>query len=106
MKKWIFPLTLLVVFEIFADITAKEWSLGKPSWLAILALAFYVAANAFWLVALRNGSGLGRGAVLFSVASAILAIVIGIVFYKEHASIQQIIGMILGVAAVVLIFWE
>src|SRR3989338_7767031 len=104
---WIIPLSVLIVFELIADIFAKEWSLGKRSVsYAVLALLSYMLANTSWLIALKNGSGLARGAILFSVASAILASGIGLIFYKEHLSAIQIAGVLIGIVSIFLIFWE
>jgi hypothetical protein len=59
---WILPFTLLVVFEAFADIFAKEWQDKRGVYLAAASLFCYLVANSFWLFALKNGSGLARGA--------------------------------------------
>lgn len=104
---WILPLVILIAFEMLADIAAKEWSLdSRRWWLAGASLLAYLLANTSWLIALRNGSGLARGAVLFSVASAILATAIGILLYHEDLSRTQLLGVLLGIASIVLIFWE
>lgn len=103
---WILPLSLLIVFEVIADIFAKEWSLNRPLIFAVGALLAYLAANTFWLFALKNGSGLAKGAIIFSVASAILASVVGIFMYKEELTHLQLSGVFLGIASLVLIFWK
>lgn len=104
---WIIPLAILIFFEAIADIFAKEWSLGNRSIVyAVLSLLGYLLANSSWLIALKYGSGLARGAIIFSVASAILASVIGIVFYKEHLSLIQLVGVFLGIFSIILIVWE
>jgi uncharacterized membrane protein len=107
MMTWIIPLGILVFFELIADIFAKEWSLGNRSFVyAVIALIAYMLANTSWLFALKYGSGLARGAIIFSVTSAILASVIGLIFYKEELSSIQAIGILLGIIAIGLIFWE
>jgi len=106
MIKWILPLSLLIIFEALADIFAKNWSLQRSVWLAAASLSLYLIANSFWLFALKNGAGLGRGAVVFSVASAIIAIILGIIFYKEPTSKMQLAGFCIGIISLVLIFWE
>lgn len=106
MPYWLIPLLLLVLFESLADIAAKSWSLNKTAWLAFLSLGLYLLANSFWLFALKNGSGLGRGAVIFSILSAILAVVIGVFIYKEPLAKNQIIGFFLGIIAISFLFWE
>jgi len=104
--RWILPLSLLILFELIADVFAKEWSLHGNTIRWVGAIGAYIAANTFWLFALKNGSGLGRGAIIFSVASAILAAGIGLIFYKEQISRVQMFGVALGILSLVLIFWE
>ena len=104
---WIIPLAILIFFELIADVLAKEWSLGNRSiFYAVLALVCYLLANSSWLIALKYGSGLARGAVVFSIASAILATIIGLVFYKESLTLVQMVGVFIGLVSLVLIFWE
>lgn len=104
--RWIAPLLLLIVFEGLADVLAKEWSLyGKPiRWIG--AIGAYVIANAFWLFALKQGSGLTRGALIFSVGSAILAVIIGLFLYKETLTKPELAGVIVGIVALILMFWN
>ncbi|MES2213574.1 MAG: EamA family transporter [Patescibacteria group bacterium] len=106
MLKWILPLSILVLFEGIADIFAKNWSLKGGYWLAALSLTSYLLANTFWLFALRSGSGLGKGAIIFSVSSAIIAVVLGLLFYHEEITKFQIAGMVLGIVSLIFIFWE
>ena len=103
---WIFGIILLIIFELIADVFSKEYALKGtwPYWLA--AIAGYIVANAFWLYAIRGGSGLARGAVLFSVGSAVFAVLIGIFIFKETVYVNQIIGTILGIIALFLISWH
>ncbi len=103
---WLLPITLVVLAELIADIFAKEYSLKGHWYFWAGALLFYVCATMFWLSSLKEGSGLGRGVVVFSVCSAAVALLIGVCFYKEEVNKIQIIGMILGVVALALIFWE
>ena len=105
MMTWVFPLALLVTFECVADVLAKQWSLDhEQTHLAVGALLAYLVANTFWLFALKNGSGLTRGAILFSVASALVATFIGLVFYKESLSRTQFVGLGFGLVSIILIF--
>lgn len=106
MIQWIIPLAVLVLFEGIADYFAKNWSLHGGVWIAVISLASFLLGNAFWLLALKDGSGLGRGSIIFSVASAIIAMLLGLVLYHEKTNALQISGMILGIISLVLIFWE
>lgn len=103
---WIFPLSLLILFEIFADIFAKEYSLKDHWYFWLGSLLCYVLANIFWLYAIKHGSGLTRGANIFSVSTAVIATFIGVYIYKESISSIQIIGVVLGVFSLICIFWE
>lgn len=97
---WIFPLLLLIAFEAVADIFSKEYSLhGKLlSWM--IAISSYLVANVFWLMAIRRGSGLTRGAILFSIGSAFAAILIGTVLYNEKLTPTEWFGVLFGVIAI------
>jgi len=102
---WILPLSLLIIFELVADVLAKNYSLNGKMVYAIAALLAYVVANIFWLFALKNGSGLAKGAIIFSIASAVIAVGLGYFLYRETITPIQIAGIILGLVALVLIFW-
>ena len=97
---WFGFLLLLVAFELIADVLAKQFALHGVPLVAVLAICGFVLANIAWLISLRMGAQLGRGAVLFSVLSAIGAVAIGLLIYHERVSTLQLIGLALGVAAV------
>lgn len=103
---WLLPLSILILFELIADILAKNWSIKGGWFLATASLGAYLLANTFWLFALKNGSGLGRGAIIFSLVSAIIAILLGAFLYHEKVTTYQMIGMVLGTISLVFIFWE
>lgn len=98
--KWLYFLLLLVAFELLADILAKQFSLNGRILFAILALLGFLAANTAWLISLRTGAELGKGAVLFSVLSGIGAVIIGTLVYHEKTTPWQLIGLVLGIAAI------
>ena len=102
---WLIPLSLLIVFELIADIFSKEYAIKGSYIFWIAAIISYIIANIFWLSAIKNGSGLGRGAIIFSVVSAIIAVIIGFVFYKEAVTKIELFGVILGLISLVFIFW-
>jgi multidrug transporter EmrE-like cation transporter len=103
---WLWPLTALVLFEILADVFAKQYSLEPTARLWACSILSYIVANIFWLMALRRGAELARGAVLFSVMSAALAMLVGIGLYGEHLTRTRIFGMLLGLLSIILLFWE
>jgi multidrug transporter EmrE-like cation transporter len=106
MIKWIVPLVILVFFEGCADIVAKYFAITNKTYVAIGALALYVVANIFWLISLKHGVTLATGAVIFSIASEVLAILIGLLLYHEQISLLQGVGIILGIISLVLLVIE
>jgi multidrug transporter EmrE-like cation transporter len=98
--KWLYFLLLLVAFELVADILAKQFALNGKLIFAVCSIFGFIAANVAWLVSLRTGAELSKGAVLFSVLSGIGAVLIGIFVYHEKASPYQLIGLALGIAAI------
>ena len=103
---WLIPISLLILFEVIADIFSKEYALKGHWFLWVAAISGYIVANAFWLWGIRTGSELARGAIIFSVGSAILAVVVGLYFYGESTNKVQVIGMILGALSLILILWH
>lgn len=104
--KWQAALALLIFFELCADVVAKEFQQRHFIWLACSAIFLYVAANSFWLLSLRQGASLSIGATIFSVASAVLAVLIGVGVYKETVQLHQWIGIGLGTVSLMLVTWE
>jgi drug/metabolite transporter (DMT)-like permease len=103
---WIIALLFLILFEAIADIFSKEYSINGAAIYWILAISGFIIANAFWLFSIRKGSGLARGAVLFSIGSAIIAVIIGYLKYGEKIGKVEFFGMLFGIIAIVLIFWS
>lgn len=95
----------LILFEILADIQAKEYSLSKSLWRGGLALLFYVVANASWLISMRHKSQLAFGANIFAVSTGVIATVIGVWMYGEALEPRQYAGVGLGVVALALLMF-
>jgi len=98
--KWLYFLLGLVAFELIADVFAKQFALSGKLIFAALAIVGFIAANLAWLIALRTGAELSKGAVLFSVLSGIGAVLIGLLAFHEKVSAYQLVGLALGVAAI------
>ena len=98
--RWLYYLLLLVVFELVADVLAKQFAVSGKYVFAVLSIIGFIAANTAWLISLRTGAELSKGAVLFSVLSGIGAVLIGVFAYHEKTTPYQIIGLVLGIAAI------
>ncbi len=81
---WLVYLFVLVAFELVAD----------------------VLANIAWLISLRSGGTLSRGSVIFSALNAIVAVIIGLLIYREKVGPYQVIGLVLGIAAIMFLSAE
>ena len=103
---WVIALLFLIGFEAVADILSKEYALHGTFLYWVLALSGYIIANVFWLISIRKGSGLARGAILFSVGSAIVAVLIGALKFQEKIGKVELVGILIGILSVVLIFWS
>lgn len=103
---WLFFLIFLIIFELIADVLVKEWSLNGSILVALGAFLVYALSTTLWLLAMKLGAGLARGVIIFSVVSAILAAIIGLIFYKESLTKIQLVGIFLGVISLTLIFWN
>lgn len=100
LPKWLSFLLLLVAFELVADVLVKQFALNGKLVFAALSLLGYVIANILWLISLRMGAELGKGAVLFSVLSAVGAVLIASLIYKEKVGPYGLIGLVLGIVAI------
>jgi multidrug transporter EmrE-like cation transporter len=103
---WLVYLLVLVAFELAADVLAKQFALSGKLVFGILSISGYVFANIAWLISLRSGGTLSKGSVIFSALSGVIAVVIGLFIYHEKASPYQLIGMALGIAAIVFLTAE
>lgn len=101
--KRLLPMIFLIVFESIADIFATKRSENQILRRGIAAIWFYIVCNVFRLFALKNGSWLGRGALIFSVASAALALLIGVFLFKESFTPMQMIGVGTWLISIVLL---
>jgi multidrug transporter EmrE-like cation transporter len=101
--KWVGFLLALVGFELIADILAKQFALSGKLVFALSAILGFTLANVSWLLSLRTGAELSRGAILFSVLSGIGAVLLGLLVYHEKVSPYGIAGLMLGIIAIALL---
>ena len=101
---WVHYLFLLIVFEIVADVFAKQYSIENKMLFFIIALFFYVIANVSWLISMNKKSQLAISANIFSVSTGLIALLIGCLLYGESITVRQLAGIILGIISIILIF--
>jgi multidrug transporter EmrE-like cation transporter len=98
---WLWFILLLVSFELVADILAKQFGLTGKIIFGVLSILGFVLANLAWLLSLRNGAALSKGSVIFSALSGVGAVLIGLLVYHEKVTPCQLIGVVLGIAAII-----
>lgn len=103
---WLWFILALVAFELIADIFAKQFGVSGKVIFGVLSILGYVLANLAWLLSLRSGAELGKGAILFSALSGIGAVLLGIFVYHEKVNSYQMIGVVLGIAAIIFLSIE
>jgi multidrug transporter EmrE-like cation transporter len=103
---WVLYLFALVAFEVVADVLAKHFALNGKLVLGVLSLCGYVFANIAWLSSLRSGGTLSHGSVIFSALNGVVAVVLGLCVFHEKASPYQLIGMAMGLVAIVFLSLE
>ena len=99
-------LLALVAFEIVADVLARQFSINGKLVFGVLSIGGYVLASFAWLISLHSGGTLSRGSVIFSALNGVVAVVLGLFVFHEKASRYQLIGMALGIAAIVFLSME
>jgi multidrug transporter EmrE-like cation transporter len=102
-RSWIWFLLLLVVFELVADILAKQFAIGGSFILAGASITCFVIANTAWLMSLRAGAELSKGIVILAVLTSIGAVLIGAVIYHEELGTFGLLGLLLGILAIALL---
>lgn len=101
---WLLFIGLMVFVDVIYISIAKYWSLHTEKWyLPLVGFIFLIGTNIFFLVALKEGSGLARGTTYFGILSAMVSIVIAYVFFKETFTLIQMAGFILGVISLILL---
>lgn len=103
---WFALFLVFLVFEQAANVLGKQFALSGRCRFAVFSLLSFFVCELPWIFSLRIGLELSRGAVLFSVVPAILAVLIGSLVYKEKATRSQFIGLMLGIVAVALLSLE
>lgn len=88
--------------EILADIFFKQWADLNRTWLLILGLALYSAGTVFWAFSLRQET-LSRAISIFTLTNLIIITLVGVYFFKEDLSLLNKVGILLGIASIVLI---
>jgi drug/metabolite transporter (DMT)-like permease len=95
-----------MIFELIANFFAGLYGSLQILWVFILALSLYGLANFFWLHALKNGSGLVRGSLYFTIISLTATVILGLAVYQEMINLTKFLGITFGLISLVLLYKE
>jgi len=99
---FIFLVIVVGLLEVVGDVLFKEWIIHNKKSLLLIGVVFYMAATIFWAFSLKYQS-LSKAVVIFAVLTLIVGVLVGVFFYKEPLTPLNIIGVVLGLASIVLI---
>lgn len=99
---WVW-LCLSGAFFAFGEFLSKKFALN-PGWsiFGFIILVDFLSITT-WLPAIFEKNQLSSTGVAWSVLSLIMTVVIGIIIFGEKLTILQVVGIMLGVAAVTLL---
>jgi drug/metabolite transporter (DMT)-like permease len=97
----------VIITAVMYFITSKSSSvfedMHKLNWSSyILGLAI-VGLEIGYIYMYRAGWDISKGSLFANISLAILLIIIGVLFYKEHISLYQIAGIICCIAGLILV---
>jgi multidrug transporter EmrE-like cation transporter len=99
---FIFLVIIVAILEVVGDILFKEWVIHDKKYLMALGILFYMAATIFWAFSLKY-QNLSKAIVIFAVLTLIVGVLVGVFIYKEELTTLNIIGILLGLASIILI---
>ena len=99
---FIFLVIIVSILEVVGDILFKEWTLKNTKLILIFGIIAYLAATIFWAFSLKF-QNLSKAVVIFGVLTVIIGVLVGVLLYKEPLSAINIIGIILGLACIILL---
>jgi uncharacterized membrane protein len=85
----------VLLIPIYPSRTASSWSLKGLNWASAAVGISIVAVELSVLLAYRTGWHLSILSTLGNTASALLLVVIGLVFFREHLSAANLTGIVL-----------
>jgi len=98
-------LALSAASVIAGDYFSKFWSVNQRPIFYALGLAGYLLSGIFYIPTLLR-EGLIITSIVWVVASTAGFLIIGVAIFKESLSPLQIVGVVLGTAALVILSWK
>ncbi len=105
---WSLKIPLFLLFAVSAlfvgigDYLAKKWSIDHGWGSSAGSLVCYFSSSFFYLLTLTR-KGLVVSCVIWSIASIIAFLFVGLVIYNETLSPLQTVGVVLGIVSLLLL---
>ena len=90
------------IFEVVGDTFFKSWSLSGRSIVLWIGVLVYAGAIFIWAYSLKFGF-LSKAISILTVVNLIAVVLIGVLYFKENLSTANKVGIVLGVASVILL---
>lgn len=90
------------ILTTLGNVYAKEWAVKSGVGLFAMTLAFYLAGSVVFPFSLKFGS-LTILNTLASVVTILATVLIGLLYYREHITTVQALGLFLGGIALILL---
>ena len=91
-----------VLLEVLADVFFKKWALENKNILLYVGLLIYFVGTISWAASLRY-EYLSKAIAVFTVLNLIIAVLAGVILFKEDLSLINKVGILLGVLSVIMI---
>jgi multidrug transporter EmrE-like cation transporter len=91
-----------VLLEVAGDVFFKKWALEHKNVLLYIGLLIYFSGAIFWALSLKF-EYLSRAISIFTILNLIIAVLAGVLFFKENLSITNKLGIALGIISVILL---
>jgi len=101
--KWFVTFLIFLIFESVGNFLTGILYSNLNFFFLLSILIIYALGNFFWLISLKNGSGLARGSLYFSVGIVLTTATMGIFYYNEPINAIKFFGMLLGIISLVLL---
>ena len=98
-------LLVAVLFEVAGDLLFRKWGIEQRWPLFVGSLLIYNVAAIAWGVSLRYMQ-VSTGIVVLGVLNVVLVVIGGVVLFGERLSWPQVLGLVLGMASLVLLNGE
>lgn len=95
-------LLIALLFEIAGDVYFKHWAVGNDTKMFLSGALLYLIGGAAWGFSLKYES-LSKAISVFTIANLLIVVIIGALYFKEHLSTTNMIGIGLGITSLVLI---